>query len=436
MPHVALVSFVGLRVREERLLQLGMSLPGLKKRASALAELPALGLLTLAGMTPPDWEQTYHEISSEQDAARVLDDLLFRRPTLVAVSALTASILSAYRFCDRLRESGVRVAIGGLHVTSCAEEAAEHADAVIVGEGESVWVTLLRDAEANCISGQYRASEAFCLEHSPLPRFDLLGSRSRPRYTLQTARGCPLACEFCGASRLLGQFRAKPLDRIRAELEALPSEQGLRWLELADDNTFVGARKPEPLLDLLKGANVRYFTESDWRLGERQDILRQLRESGCQQVLMGIESLHFRFPGMGQKQGELERVLDAVVAIQEAGVAVNGCFIVGADGETEASLDRLAEFLLASPFAELQLTLLTPFPGTPLYRRLVREGRILSRDWSHYTLFDLTYQPDKMSVEALEDGFVRLVSRVFSSGPSARREGIRRATWKGGRHRE
>jgi radical SAM superfamily enzyme YgiQ (UPF0313 family) len=235
---------------------------------------------------------------------------------------------------------------------------------------------------------------------------------------------------------LLGQFRAKPLDRIRAELEALPSEQGLRWLELADDNTFVGARKPEPLLDLLKGANVRYFTESDWRLGERQDILRQLRESGCQQVLMGIESLHFRFPGMGQKQGELERVLDAVVAIQEAGVAVNGCFIVGADGETEASLDRLAEFLLASPFAELQLTLLTPFPGTPLYRRLVREGRILSRDWSHYTLFDLTYQPDKMSVEALEDGFVRLVSRVFSSGPSARREGIRRATWKGGRHRE
>lgn len=433
MPHVALVSFVGLRVHEERLLELGMHLPGLRKRASALAELPALGLLTLAGLTPPDWDQTYHEISSAADADRTFDDLLTRGPTLIAVSALTASVLSAYQFCDRLRKAKLPVAIGGLHVMSCPGEAAEHADAIITGEGEPIWNSLLDDAAANRLRRQYRASEAFSLERAPVPRFDLLGPRSRPRYTLQTARGCPLTCEFCGASRLLGRFREKPLERIRAEVDALPTESGARWLELADDNTFAGVRDPTALLDVLKAANVRYFTESDWRLGERRDILHQLRDSGCQQVLIGIESLHFRFPGMGQKQAELERILDAVRAIQEAGVAVNGCFIVGADGESDTSLDRLADFLETSPFAEIQLTLQTPFPGTALFRRLTREGRLLSRDWSHYTLFDLTYQPDRMTVTALEEGFRRLISRVFSREASARREAIRRAIWKGGR---
>src|SRR5207244_2151004 len=130
-------------------------------------------------------------------------------------------------------------------------------------------------------------------------------------------------------------------------------------LELADDNTFAGTRDPAPLFEALAHARCRYFTEVDWRIGERPEVLAGLAPSGCVQVLVGIESLVFRHPGMGAKQAELTRMLDAVRAIQEAGVAVIGCFIVGAAGETRASLDRLTEFLLRSPFADVQLTLQT-----------------------------------------------------------------------------
>jgi hypothetical protein len=113
-------------------------------------------------------------------------------------------------------------------------------------------------------------------------------------------------------------------------------------------------------------------------------------------------------------------------------VAVVGCFIVGADGETEASLDRLGSFLEAAPMADVQLTLQTPFPGTALRRRLRREGRLLAdRGWPHHTLFDLTYRPDAMSVEALESGFHTLLRRVFSEGPARRRAEIRRRVWSG-----
>jgi radical SAM superfamily enzyme YgiQ (UPF0313 family) len=145
-------------------------------------------------------------------------------------------------------------------------------------------------------------------------------------------------------------------------------------------------------------------------------------------VLIGLESLVFRYPGLGAKGAELNRMMDAVYAIQEAGVAVNGCFIVGADGETERSLDALTLFILESSLADVQVTLQTPFPGTDLRQRLRRAGRLLDeRGWSSYTLFDLTYQPDKLTVEQLESGFRRVLTDVFSSAASTRRNQIRRS---------
>ena len=148
--------------------------------------------------------------------------------------------------------------------------------------------------------------------------------------------------------------------------------------------------------------------------------MRALAASGCVQVLAGIESLVFRHPGMGPKLAEFARIQDALCAIQDAGVAVIGCFIVGCDGETRQSLGRLAQFILASDLADVQLTLQTPFPGTALYRRLQDQGRLLpQRGWSYYTLFDVTFQPDLMGVDELETAFRDLVRQVFSPEPAA-----------------
>jgi radical SAM superfamily enzyme YgiQ (UPF0313 family) len=252
-----------------------------------------------------------------------------------------------------------------------------------------------------------------------------------PRFTLQTARGCPLACDFCGASRLLGSFAEKPVAAIENELAAIRQIDARPLVELADDNTFAGGRDPADLFACLRRAGVRYFTEADWRIGNRPDVLAGLAASGCAQVLVGIESLVFRYPGMGEKRAELDAMLDAASRIQDAGVPVNGCFIVGADGETRDSLDRLAAFLLDSPLAEIQLTLQTPFPGTGLYRRLREQGRLLSdRDWPSYTLFDVTYQPDQMSPAELTAGFRDLVAAVFSRSATERRSAIRRGILK------
>lgn len=429
MPHVAFVPMTGLRVGDAKLLEMGMSLPGLAQRASALAELPALGLLTLAGRTPVDWSCSYHDAASANE--ELVESILDEVPTIVAISALSASILEAYALSDRLRARGASVVIGGLHVTCEPEEARQHCDSVVIGDGEPVWEQILHDARNGSLQPVYRATSLFDLTTSIVPRFELLGNQSRPRFTLQTERGCPLACEFCGASRLLGGFREKPVENIQLELEAITRIDPEPWIELADDNTFAGNRDPGPLLSALQAANARYFTEADWRIGERPGLLRQLAASGCVQVLVGIESLVFRYPGMGPKQSEFQRIMTAIDAIQDAGIVANGCFIVGAEGETDESLDRLIEFIADCRLGEVQITLQTPFPGTALREKLATSNRLLTdRNWSHYTLFDVTYQPDSMTVVELEKGFERVLRTIFDTAGNAKRFELRKSIWR------
>jgi radical SAM superfamily enzyme YgiQ (UPF0313 family) len=432
MPQIALVPLTGFRLREPQMAELGMSLPGLRRRAKALGELPALGLLTLAGLTPEPWTCSYHPLASEERLDGLVEQIAAERPALVALSALTASAPLAYRAAAQFRSRGIPTVLGGLHATACPDEATRHCDAVVVGPGEPIWRALLADTERGELRSKYVAADrgrAQAFEW-PAPRFDLLG-QTPPRFTLQTQRGCPLACEFCGASRLLGAFREKPTANVRRELQAIAAIDPEPVIELADDNTFAGSRDAGELLDTLAAVNARYFTEADWRLGERGDVLPGLASSGCVQVLVGIESLVFRFPGMGAKRAELDRMMDAVAAIQESGVVVSGCFILGADGETPQSIDRLVEFVLRSPLAEVQLTLATPFPGTAYYERLRRAGRLLlDRGWESYTLLDATFEPDQMTAAELEREFRRAVTAVFSPTASARRAELRRRIWR------
>lgn len=427
MPHVAFVPLTGLRVSEAEMLSFGMSLPGLRERGQALGELPALGLLTLAGMLGEEWTCSYHPSAS---TTSLVADIFATSPDVVAVSALTASVEEAYQLCDALRLAAVPTVIGGLHATVLPSEASKHADAVCVGDGESVWPEILADILSNTLKPRYQAAKPFDLSQSPMPRFDLLPPKTVPRWTIQTQRGCPWACEFCGASRLLGPARFKPPERIDRELESLHRIDKTPWIELADDNTLAGRDDSIELLRAIEKHAVRYFTESDWRIGENPELVRALARSGCVQVLVGIESLAFQYAGMGRKDAQLKRIMQAIDVIQDHGIVVNGCFIVGADGETNDSLDRLATFIADSRLAEVQITVQTPFPGTSLYRRLQKQGRLLDRSWSYYNLFDVVYEPNILTVQELELGLRRILSEIFSASENRKRKRLRYQIWR------
>lgn len=419
---IAFISMSGVRVRTEELARLGVSLPGFVERGRVIASLPSLAAVTLAALTPPEHELHYF------DVADVKDQPLLEGYDLVAFSTLAAMADECYALADRYRAAGVPTVLGGLHATAVPDEAREHVDAVCVGEGEPIWPRLLADAQAGALQPFYRDDTpgGYDLAAAPVPRFELLDTSRYNRLTLQTTRGCPLDCEFCAASRVLGRYRKKPVDRVLAELDAILRLWPNPFIEFADDNTFVDARWAKELLRGLRARNVRWFTETDVSVADDPELLDLIAEAGCQQLLIGLESTRRdnlddldRAHWKASRRDSYQRCIDES---QRRGVTVNGCFIVGLDQDTPDVFEEIAEFVRRSGLLECQVTVLTPFPGTRLYQRLQREGRLLSpRFWPRCTLFDVNFRPKRMTVEELEAGLAWLFGQLYSEAELARR---------------
>ena len=275
--RIGLIAMSGIRACDEELLRLGLTLPGFVERSKTIASLPSLGLLTLAGMTPAEHTCHYLEI----DDIRKLDAL--PEPfDLVAISSFSAQMAEGYELADRYRAIGIPVVLGGLHVTALPEEAARHADAVVVGEGESVWPEILDDAATGRLKLLYRGDGRFDLADAPMPAFHLLDLKKYNRLTVQASRGCPLHCEFCASSILLtSRYKQKPVGRVLAEIDRICELWRRPFLEFADDNAFVNKGYWKELLLELKTRPVRWFAETDLSVHEDEELLALLRESGC-----------------------------------------------------------------------------------------------------------------------------------------------------------
>jgi radical SAM superfamily enzyme YgiQ (UPF0313 family) len=413
--NIGYIAMSGLRLVDAELLELGLSFPAVARRAREIEALPSLGLLTLAGTSPPHIGAEYLEVRDIADIPERFD--------AIALSTLSATSKEAYALAARIREKGIPVILGGLHATLAPEEAARHVDAVVIGEGEPVWPEVLRDLEKRNLKPVYdaRLRGPFDFRQAPMPAFELLSPDRYPRFTVQTQRGCPYACEFCAASmRLSPSFRTKPVDKIVAEVRRLKELFARPFIEFADDNTFADKRHGRALMKALQKEDIRWFTETDVSVADDEDLLRMMRDAGCQQVLIGFESPRFgSLDGVEMKSNwkarRTSRYLRAVETIQRHGITVNGCFILGLDGDGPDSFEHVFKFVEESGLYDVQVTYLTPFPGTPLWSRLAEEGRLLSEHATERcTLFDINFQPTDMSVKQLKDGIRDLTRRLYA----------------------
>jgi radical SAM superfamily enzyme YgiQ (UPF0313 family) len=426
--RVALIAMSGVRVVNPKLVEAGVTLPQFVNRGQVIASLPSLALVLLAALTPEDVEVEYIEVA-DIDAQAL--------PTgfdLVCLSSYTAMAYEMYRLADRFREAGVPVVIGGLHASFTPDETKEHADAVCLGEGEKLWPRIVEDFRAGGRAGLkpfYReeAPGTYDLGQSPMPRFDLLLGRPYNRITVQTVRGCPLDCDFCGASKLYGpRYRRKPIERVVAELRRIKELWGDNaFFELADDNSFGHPKWTREFLEAIQDLDLRWFTETDLSIADDDELLRLLAKSGCRQILIGLESINpDSLDGIDKANWKFKRrrqYMDAIKKIQSYGVTVNGCFIVGNDADDPGVFESLRDFIEKSELLEAQVTILTPFPGTRLLERLRAEGRLLyDRIWDRCTLFDLVFSPKGMSPEELEAGHLWLMREIYNTDQYNRRK--------------
>jgi len=368
---------------------------------------PALTLPTLAALVPPEIGA---EVRIVDEGVEELTD--FRGADLVGITAVTASANRAYEIADGARAAGVTAVLGGVHPTLLPEEAAGHADAVVTGLADDAWPELLRDHAAGRLRHRYDGRDDVDLAGRPWPRRDLLNRR---RYldvpTLQASRGCVNGCAFCTIPAAWGRrFHRRPVDEVAREIAAL----GSRRVLFLDPALLEDRPNALALLRALATLGVRWGGLATVRVAFDDELLDLASASRCVGLLVGFESLNQEsLDGAGKTFSRAGRYAEAVRRFHDRGIAVLGCFVFGFDQDGEDVFERTAAFVDRAGIDAVRYAVYTPFPGTPVFAALEREGRILSRDWSRYTTEDVVFRPRRMTVERLEQGLADAWRRTY-----------------------
>jgi len=377
---------------------------GVNKYTSAFLALP-----TIAALTPEDVEVSIIDENVEEiDFDKHID--------LVGVTCSTWLAPRAYEIADEFRQREVTVVLGGIHPSMLPDEAIEHADVVVIGEAENVWRNLIEDFREDRLQPFYKSSELPELGNLPIPRWDLLKNKRYFYHTIQTTRGCPYDCEFCTVKAMFGgKYRYKPVKDTIKEVETLLNIEKKLFF-FVDDN-FIGNRKhTKELLRELISLKIVYFAQVSLNLAKDGELLSLLAESGCRKVIIGFESLvDANLRQMGKDNSyKAEQYAEDIMNIQSFGIEIQGSFMFGYDFDDETVFEKTVDFINESNLSAVTLNVLTPFPGTRLFRRFDKQGRLLYNDWRKYDGRQVCFKPKLISPEALQNGYNWTMQQVNS----------------------
>jgi radical SAM superfamily enzyme YgiQ (UPF0313 family) len=348
-----------------------------------------LGLLIIASLTPSDWEVVIIDENID-----VPDYEKMRRPDLVGITAFTSQVNRAYKIGAIFRNTGVPTVMGGIHASMRPDEAAGFVDSIVIGEAEGIWQKVLEDAATGALAPVYHG-HYIKMDEMPIAKHELL-SNGYKFGSIQTTRGCPLACDFCSVSEFSGKiYRQRPIEHVIAELKTIKE----KYILIVDDN-LIGTseshiRRAKALFRAIIAANLnkRFIAQVTVNVADDEELLRLARKAGCCGLFIGFESI--------EKTGLLEikktfnihkerNFRKSVKKIQRNGMIVAGSFIIGLDVDKTGTGRRIARAALHYGVDFLNLLFLTPLPGTRLWKKIELEDRVVANDfpgdWNYYTL--------------------------------------------------
>ena len=340
---------------------------------------------------------------------------------LVGISFMTYNAPRAYEIAERFRkEKGKPVIFGGYHPTLMPEEAIQHADSVCVGDAEPNVPIIIEDFVGGRLKPFYD-TRAPSLAGLPIPRRDLIQkSNYAPLDVIQATRGCNRRCTFCSvASFQQYRFRARPVGEVLEELKTLGPN-----ILFMDDSLTCDRDYAKALFSAMIPLGKRWFSQCGIEIAQDEELLRLASRSGCRGLFVGFESLAEDSLHAWRKGSNIgKNYRSAVQRLHTAGIAVYAGFVFGSDSDTPDVFARTLDFLLEANIESLQATLMTPFPGTPLFEEMDRQGRIVDRDWSHYDFGHIVFKPGHLSRETLSQGLAWVKRRFYSRHQIIRRVG-------------
>jgi radical SAM superfamily enzyme YgiQ (UPF0313 family) len=374
-----------------------------------------LTLTTLAAMVP---SQLDAEITLQDEGVEPLN--LDFDADLVGITAITGTARRAYAVADRLRARGHTVVLGGVHPTLLPEEAADHGDAVVIGYAEESWPRLLLDHAAGQLQPRYSSTTGRVLSGVPVARRDLL---KRNRYAtvnaIEATRGCPHRCDFCVVpTAWRNTYAHRPIEEVIFELSTFEGRHAV-FIDLSPMEDVAYAKS---LYRAMIPLGIRWIGLSTTRIAEDDELLKLAAQSGCKGLLIGFESISQETLDETHKHFHAApRYAEFVKKLHDQGIGIQGCFVFGFESDDRHVFERTVEFVDRVKMDLPRYAVLTPFPGTPLFRRLEAEGRLLHRNWSLYDVEHVVFQPRTMSPEKLQEGLEWAWKQSYRWGSLARR---------------
>jgi radical SAM superfamily enzyme YgiQ (UPF0313 family) len=375
-----------------------------------------LTLTTLAALVPPelDADVTLYDEGIEDVPAQLDADI-------IGMTVITGTSKRAYELARAYRAQGKAVVLGGPHVTLVPDEAATHADAIVVGYAEDTWPELLRDFARGALRREYRQALDFSLDRQmPFARRELFdGRRFLTQAVFEATRSCGHDCEFCVAPTAWGnkQFQ-KPVSWVVEDIRRVGQKRILFIdLNLVADKTYA-----KELFTALIPLKVRWFGLSTVLIAHDRELMELIARSGCRGLLIGLESVNTgSLRDAGKRFNSSVDYRQLIADLHDLGIALQGCFVFGLDHDDHDVFDATAQFAIDTAIDLPRFAILTPFPGTPLHTRLADQNRILTRDWELYDGQHVVFQPQNMTPHELALGHERAWKSVYRYSAIARR---------------
>jgi radical SAM superfamily enzyme YgiQ (UPF0313 family) len=363
----------------------------------------------LAARVPPGW-QTIHIDEAVEGIEWNAD------ADVVGITFHTPSAYHAYEIAAHFKRRNACVVMGGPHVTLLPDEVAQHADVIFVGEAEGLWEEFLKGFQAGAYRRAYRQADKVSLENIPMSRKDLFHRRDYTGGVLFATRGCPQRCDFCTIAVMYPhRLRKRPITEVAAEYASFRGRVIIFW----DDNLAGDMEYAKELFRAITPYRKWWSSQAGIQAGLDDEFLALAAKSGCKQLFLGLESIsQSSMTEVNKRCNQVEEYSRIVARIHSHGIAVQAGLVFGFDHDGPEIFGDTLDFLEGNGIQNATFNILTPFPGTPLFRKLESEGRILTRDWRQYNGRDhVVFQPKLMSISELLAGF-RYANERFYSLPS------------------
>ena len=375
-------------------------------RKSRVIKFQQVTMPYLAAFVPPHW--SVEHIDEDVDRVNVNKDV-----DLVAITFHTPSANHVYELAAKFRQNGTPVILGGPHVSLAPEEAARHADVIFIGEAETLWPEFLRNFERGQHKKVYKQTTAPSLASIPMSRKDFLYRRDLSGGIIFASRGCPNKCEFCAISVMYKNcFRKRPVMEVAQEYGSFKGKVIIFW----DDNIAGDMEYAKELFKAITPYKKWWSSQASIHAAKDDEFLELAAKSGCKQLFLGLESVSQNSLDKANKKfNRVEDYYKIVRKIISNGIAVQAGVVFGFDSDNQNIFKQTIDFLESAGVQNATFNILTPYPGTPLFKRLKNEGRILTYNWSKYNArTDVVYRPTNMSPEELLEGFNWANHRFYS----------------------